>query len=430
MHSKERYSDSTHSLPLSLRYFVFAILSLNIFSLGYSFVARLLGAGLPYDFPYLFTPGLFFSDFNDLVGQISLFGTPQFFTQHRFLMYPPAALLALRLSCVTAHPSRPFLLLLLASGALFAIGFFRIMRQRGLARSSAGLLTASIAITSYPYLLLLQRGNIEVYVWLAVTFGLWSFYRGNYIWAAVCIGLAAAIKMYPFVFIGLFLPQRRYREAALSVFTAALVSLVALRAMSSDIWYAFHWNRIQLEAFGKYYAASPNSLGYDHSFFALVKYALVRWHVDIGPAVRPYTLIMAVICVVLYFSRIWRISPVNQILALSILSVTIAPTSYDYTLLSLYAALAILCVIAVETPAASQSRLIPFFFLFALVLTPESYAVLDGARLGGQLRAICLLALLVLALCKPLISGLTGAIDQGPNNLPIGSQSAESGLKP
>jgi glycosyl transferase family 87 len=415
MQSKETYNQSALSLPLSLRYFVLAILSLNIVSLGYSFAARLLGAGLPYDFPYLFTPGLFFSDFNDLVGQISLFGTPQFFTQHRFLMYPPAALLTLRLSCVTAHPSRPFLLILLAAGAVFAIGFFRIMRQRGVAKSWAALLTGSIAITSYPYLLLLQRGNIEVYVWLAVTFGLWKFYRGDYKWAAVCIGLATAIKIYPFVFIGLFLPQRRYREAILSLFTAAAVSLIALRSMSSDILYAFHWNKIQLQAFGKYYAASPNSLGYDHSFFALVKYALVRWHADIGPAVRPYTWTMAVICVVLYLSRIWRISPVNQILALSILSVTIAPTSYDYTLLSLYGSLAILCVIAVESPAVSQSRLLPFLFLFALVLTPESYIVFNGVRLGGQLRAICLLALLVLALCKPLISGLPGAVYQEPN---------------
>ena len=267
MHSKERPNHNTRSLPLSLRYFIFAILSLNIFSLGYSLLARLLGAGLPYDFPYLYTPGLFFSDFNQLVGQISLFGTPRFFTQHRFLMYPPAALLALRLSCVTAHPSRPFLLLLLASGALLAIGLFCILRQRGVAASSAALLTLSMAVTSYPYLLLLQRGNIEVYAWLAITFGLWSFYQGNYKWAAVCIGLATAIKMYPFIFIGLFLPQRRFREAVLSLCTAVLASFIGLRAMSSDILYAFRWNRIQLQAFAKYYAASPNSLGYDHFFF-------------------------------------------------------------------------------------------------------------------------------------------------------------------
>jgi hypothetical protein len=390
------------ALPQSLRYFLFAILSLTIASLGYSLVARWLGLGLPYDFPYLFSPGLFFSDFNELVGHIALFGKPEFFTQHDYFMYPPAAALALKLSCFSSHPNKGFAILLLASGAFFAICFYRILRRRGVDAGPAALLASSVAITSYPYLFVLQRGNMEVFIWLTVSLGLWSFSRGRYAWAAVCFGLATALKLYPFIFFSLFLPRRRYLDILLGVVTTVAITLVALRAMSPNLGYAFAWDSIQLQAFGKYYAASPFGLGYDHSFFALVKFATLPWHPDLTPLVRPYTWIVAISCLALYFGRIWKLPLVNQILALSVLSVTIAPVSFDYTLLSLYASLAILCVIALKTPDIEQSRLVPFFLLYAAILTPESYVVLHGARFCGELRALCLLALLILAVRRPI----------------------------
>jgi hypothetical protein len=249
---------------------------------------------------------------------------------------------------------------------------------------------------------LLQRGNTEIFVWIAVTLGLWSFYRGHYAWAAVCFGLATALKLYPFIFFGLFLPRRRYREIVLGVFVTVAVTIIGLRALSPHIAYAFHWDMGQLQAFGKYYAASPWDLGYDHSFFGLVKFVTLPWHPDLTPLVRPYTRLIAVSCLALYFGRIWKLPLANQILILSVLSVSIPPVSYDYTLVSLYAPIAILCILALRLPDDKQRILIPYFMLYAAILTPQSYIIFHDARFGAQLRAICLLALLILALRKPL----------------------------
>jgi hypothetical protein len=260
----------------------------------------------------------------------------------------------------------------------------------------------SVAITSYPYLHLLQRGNTEVFIWIAVTFGLWSFYRGHYAWAAVCFGLATALKLYPFIFFSLFLPRRRYREIVLGAFITVAVTLIALRALSPDIAYAFHWDLNQLQAFGKYYAASTWDLGYDHSFLGLVKFVTLPWQPDLTPLIRPYTWLVAATCLALYFGRIWKLPLANQILILSVLSISIPPVSYDYTLLSLYVPLAILCVLALRLPDDQQRILILYFLLFAVILTPQSYIIFHGARFGAQLRALCLLALLILALRKPL----------------------------
>ncbi len=55
------------------------------------------------------------------------------------------------------------------------------------------------------------------------------------------------------------------------------------------------------------------------------------------------------------------------------ISVSIPPVSYDYTLVSLYAPLAILCILALRLPDDKQRVLIPYFMLFAALLTPQSY---------------------------------------------------------
>ncbi|HEY3990947.1 MAG TPA: glycosyltransferase family 87 protein [Acidobacteriaceae bacterium] len=389
-------------LPTSLRYFLFAILGLTIVSLGYSLVARILGFGLPYSFSYPFIPGAFFSDFSEFRLRFPDFGTPQFFNHIGYLMYPAAMTLAIEAFYATPHPLKIFFLFLVIIGMFFTGCLYHILRKGGLSLGPAALLTAAILITSYPYLVLLLRWNTEVFIWLTVTLGLWTFYRRQYVWAAIWIGLAAALKLYPIIFFGLFLPRRRYLDIALGVFIAIAITVVALRTLSPNIVYAFHWNSVQLQAFGKYYAAAPHNLGYDHSLLGLVKFATLPWHPDLTSALRPFTWFIAVACLVLYFGRIWKMPIFNQILSLSVLSVSIAPVSYDYTLLSLYAALTILCVAALHTSEDEQSNLTPFFLLFAAILTPLNFIILHGAVFGAQLRALLLIALLVMTLRRPI----------------------------
>ena len=391
-------------LPQSLRYFLFAALGLTIVSFAYSLIAREFGLGLPYSFLYPFIPGAFFSDFSEFWLRFPHFGTPEFFNQAGYFMYPPAMALAIEAFYATPHPLKAFFLFLVAAGFFFTFCFYRILRRQNLPALPAAILTAGILITSYPYLLLMQRWNTEVFIWMTVTIGLWSFYRGRYAWAAICIGLATALKLYPFIFFGLFLPRRRYREMMLGAFTAIAVTVIALRALSPNIAYAFAWDNNQLQAFGKYYAAVPHNLGYDHSYLSLVKFVTLPWHPDLTALLRPFTWLLGAVCLALYFGRIWRLPLFNQILSLSILSVCIPPVSYDYTLLSLYAALAILCIAALHTSGSEQSTLVPFFLLFAAILTPLNFAMFHGAIFSGQLRALLLVALLALALYRPLVT--------------------------
>jgi hypothetical protein len=378
------------------------VLLLTIASLGYAWLARTLGYGIPYSFPGLFVPRSFLADFLQFRDRFHHFGHPEFFSAIGAFMYPPAMVLPLKPFFMTTHPGRTFVVFVFITGCFFTLCLSRVLHNRGLMFSRALLFATGVGLTSYPLTFVLQRGNSEVFIGILVIFGVWSFYRGHYMLAAICFGFATALKLYPFIFFALFLPRRLYREIFAGAVTAVGATFIALRLLSPHPLYALHWDLAQLGSFGTDFESYPWWLGYDHSFFGLIKLFTLPWHLSLAAVVRPYTWFMAACCLVLYFRRIWKLPLINQVLALSVLAVSITPFSFDYTLISLYPAFAILCSMTVGAPDEQQRKLLPYFLLFALILTPQTYLIVRGSAFGAQLRSICLLIMLILAVAKPL----------------------------
>lgn len=394
-------------LPYALRVFLLLSVGLTVLSYVYTIVCRFLNLGLPYSFPYYYVPGDMFRDFFGFQYKFQQWGTPVFFENARpygYFMYPAPLVHVFRLFFSLPHSRTCFLLSLLAMSACLGLAFIQVLRRQGMAATQSVLFVAATALLSYPLLFLIQRWNIEVLVWAVSTIGVWCFLTGRANTSAVFIGLAASLKLYPFIFLGLFLPRRKYGGFMLGLATFASVTLLSLYEIGPTIAAAARWNREQIAAFSKYYVGDVWALGYDHSFFALVKAATLHWHPDLFAWARPYSIAAALISVALYFLRMWRLPIANQILALSILSVTLAPVSSDYTLLNLYPAFAMLTVLALQAQrhATRVPHITAFMALFALIFTPQSYIIFHAVRYGGQLRAICLAAMLVLALMTPM----------------------------
>lgn len=393
---------ASRPLPYALRVFLFFTFVFTIASLGFNLIARTLGYGIPYSFAYFFSPRFFFSDLWEFHERFQHYMRPDFFTQHGHFMYPPAMTLPYAVLFSTPWPRPAFFAATFAVAFFFTFCLFRELRRYGLEAAGAALASIGILVTSYPLSVVVQRANLEIVVGFVTTCGLWSVYRRRYIWAAVFFGLATAFKLYPFLFFSLLLTQRKYREIAIGILTTLGITWLALRLLSPHVGYALQWDLDQLRGFGSVYVAAPVSVGYDHSFFALVKFATLPWLPNLAPLVTPYMRIVAVSCLIFYFARIRKLPLVNQIIILSVLAVTIAPVSYDYTLLSLYASLGMLCLSTLRTASQDQRRLVPFFLLYSIVLTPQSYVILRRAHFYGELRALCLLALIILAAVRPI----------------------------
>jgi len=396
-------------LPLPLKLFLLASVALTILSFTYTIVCRHLGLNLPYSFAYYYVPGDMFKDLDIVRMKFTTYGTADFFTnKDGYFMYPAPLVHVFRfLLNVPGHTKRRYLVMALGSTVFLCTILIRALRKNGMSTGYAILFVFSTAALSYPLLFLFQRWNIEILVWLLTSLGIWQFFSDRPKTSATFIGLAASLKLYPFILLGLFLPRRRYIAFLLSIIVFATATLTSLYAIGPTIGAAYAWNATQIQQFSKHFAGRFWGLGYDHSFFALVKFFTLPWHPNVDSWVRPYTIIAALISVSLYLLRIWRLPLVNQILALSVLNVMLAPVSYDYTLLNLYPAFAVLAVVVLQAQRDLLPDIpyaIPYFLLFALVLTPESYLIIHGVRYAAQFRAICLIAVLVLALRTPIYS--------------------------
>jgi Glycosyltransferase family 87 len=392
--------------PYAFKVFLHLSVGLTILSFVYAIVSRYMNLGLPYSFPYLYSPGGMFSDFLIFIGKFHHWGTPAYFDheQSGYFMYPSPLVHVFRFFSNLPRPQTCYLLTLLGVSASLGLAFIQVLRKQGLATMQSTLFVGSTAFLSYPLILDFQRGNIEFLVWLVSTVGVWCFFIGRTKTSAIFIGLAASLKFYPFIFLGLFLPRRKYGGFLLGLAAFAAVTLISLHGVGPTIAAASRWNSEQIAAFSKYYVGGISGVGYDHSFFGLVKAFTLPWHPNYFSWARPYTITVAVISVALYFLRIWRLPLPNQILALSVLSVTLAPVSYDYTLLNLYPAFAMLVVLTLQ--AQRQGGHVPhitaYMILFAIILTPESYIIYHAVRYGAQVRTICLIIMLGLALITPI----------------------------
>ncbi len=410
MRNSLKLSRHLFNLPEPLKLFLLASVALTITSFAYTIGCRYAGLGLPYAFAYFYVPNEMFGDLMGLQPKFDLWGTPEFFTDKGgYFMYPAPLVHVFRLLLnVPGHVMRRYVVLAGISILLLCTILLKALRRNGLRPGYAALFVFSTAILSYPLAMLLQRWNIEVLVWLLTSLGIWQFASDRPKTAAVFIGLAASLKLYPLILLGLFLPRRRYAAFFLSILVFLSVTLVSLYAIGPTIGAAYTWNSFQMQQFSKYYAGSRWALGYDHSFFGLVKFFTLPWHPNIDQWVQPYTITAGLASIILYFARIWRIPLVNQVLALSVLNVMLAPISFDYTLLNLYPAFALLAIVllraeqglAPEVPYANA-----YLLLFALVFTPQSYILFHGTRYVAQFRALCLIAVLILALKRPIYSG-------------------------
>jgi len=395
-------------LPYALQVFLLLSSGLTILSFVYTLLCRRLNMGLPYSFPYYYVPGDMFNDFFLFRDKFQYWGTAEFFRHDPaaggYFMYPSPLAHVFHLLLSMPHPRSCFALLMLAVVAFLAGGLVRALSGEGLPARASVLFVAGATLLSYPLVFVMQRWNIEVILWLISSLAVWSFFTGRLARPAILVGVAASMKFYPFIFLGLFLPRRRYGAFALGVAVFAGVMLLSLYSLGPTVADAARWDDDQIAAFTKYYVGSTWGLGYDHSFYGLVKTATLHWHPDYFAWVHRYTVTVALAAVGIYFLRIWRLPLPNQILALSVLSVTLAPISYDYTLLNLYPAFAMLAVLAVraERGAPGVPYLTAYMALFAMIFTPQSYIILSGVRYGAQARALCLIAVLLLALTAPI----------------------------
>ena len=417
----------TFELPPALKRFRVFQGAMTLFAVGYTaMIALVLKKAVPYGLMMLYDWSIF-GDFRFFAPRFIHFREPGFWTLPGApLTYPAPLGVCLGLLLKVPRPVPFYLGICIAFWAAWHFYFAGRLQAQGISRGVTLLFAGSIALTTWPFWLLLDTANMEGVVAIVTGAALLAIVRDRWWLAAALIGVAGAMKIYPLVLLGLLLSKQKYREFGASLIAAAVVTVASLAILGPSIPEASrHVAEGTVYLFDHYvYAISPIGAAFDHSLFSTVKLGIIhipslaplgaRGHFTNATPVqaaqekkllelplRIYLILVGAGGIAAYFLRIRKLPLLNQMCALSVCAVLLPPMSMDYTLLNLTVPFGLLCIYAADRwrhrvevkglPACLMC--FPFFFAVG-----QSYYPLPAPWIACQLRTAALVAMLIVAM--------------------------------
>ena len=418
MKNKDSNADAIKAgLPLPLRVFVGVAASLLAVAATAEAVCRyVLHYGYPYRSPLMDDR---FADLTQLVPRFQHLHTLQFFTDSwdQPFMYPaPVAACYRAFFFFVPHESRVFVCFVSLCAAVVALLFCRNLVRHGLGRPASVFLVTFALLTSYPLWFEIGRANMEICSWLFVALGLWAFMRERGYSAAACFGIAGALKITPFLYLGLFLAKRQYRHILFAFLSAAAVTVPSLWLVYPHIGDSWRLTNLAVSKFRTLVTLGTlyPYVAFDHCAFGLLK-KLVYRHISahhLSVLLTAYSATAVVLMLVLFFGWIRKLPVINQVLCLCVATVLLPPTSFDYTLMALYLPWALLVLFAILQDKKGQASpgLVPAMVCFAILFVPETEIIYHYVSVGGQIKALALVALFYIGLSRrfPLTTSSSG----------------------
>lgn len=266
------------------------------------------------------------------------------------------------------------------------------------------LLAAGVlGLLNYPVLFMLDRGNIEAVVLLLLAAAALLARRNAWLWSAVLIGAAAAMKGYPILFVLVLVGARRYREAAVAVATAGGLTLLSLLTFSGGLT-----DNVSalLGALRGFEGAGAGEAGVQHgSSLAGLASATVELAPRLPSLAAAATLVSVVVLIVGTIAVASGRLFLWQSCAVVAGAVVLVPTvAYDHRLVLLMVPLLLL----LGQPAGL--RRFPALLLLGLLFVPKGLPILYGeVRLSVLVNPVLLLVLMLglsaAALRQPAGSG-------------------------
>ena len=358
-----------------------------------------------------------FFDLREYPGTYTLLHTEAFFNNVArrpwpYLMYSPVAyppFAAVVMAPMYAFPIPELLFLMVSAAWLVAAIWWagHALVRDGIAPVTAVLFPLTLVATSFPIARLIHQGNIELVVWMFTAIGVWAFLRGRDDAAAVLWGLAAAMKLFPLVLLGMLLPRGRYRAFAVGLVTFVGATMMSLWWLGPSMGVA--WRGSLKNVFGyqstRLAELSGPSLAANHSFAEWVKFAAVVAHYPPDKVTLPYYAVGVLVLGLAFFGKLWTMPVANQLLALTTFMMMLPTISYFHALVHMYAPFAVLCGLAIRAQRAGVTvpGLKTTMLLFAPLFAPFTVLTFPQAFLFcGLVQGMVLLALFVRALEFPL----------------------------
>ena len=264
------------------------------------------------------------------------------------------------------------------------------LAEKGVNNTSSHVLQISIVcLLSYPTWFCLDRGNLDVLVYIFCALFLITFIKEKYWLAALCLAIAVSMKLFPVLFILLFLKRKQFRAVLVCLLSSILLSVLALAIFKSG-FKGFSANILSLASnFNKNYAINDMGLTSSISLFTLIKVVMQYWYLNVAGTTEIvyrlavsdvlyyYTLISVVtagllaLYVLLVKQELWQ-----DVMIIVIMLVMLPAVSGDYRLIFFYLPLFVFL-----SKSKQESRDRTYTILFGLLFIPKNFFFLPQTKL-------------------------------------------------
>lgn len=347
-------------------------------ALLYHGVARMvLHQGYPYN-TFLFKQQATFSDFTDFIPAMRA-GSPY---STRVAVYFPFTYATLFPLIWLPPLVGVGVMILLFSAGLFCLAWNELSFLGTRKRAVAAWIVSFI---SYPFLICINRANIEMFVFLFVVGFVLLFRRGRYLSAAVLLACATAMKLYPGLLGLLLLKQRRYAAAALTAAVTLALTVLPAMAFPGGVQGSMTALRINLADATQSYVQGVSGIAFSSCYFSLLKQIAIALRLVTNPsniahwaqaATVPYTVVglIGVAGVAVYVLAVER-DLWKQVALIVFATILIPQISFDYRLI--HVVVPLLLFVSAPRGTAADGRL--YAMLFGLLLIPKAYFATESA---------------------------------------------------
>lgn len=263
------------------------------------------------------------------------------------------------------------------------------------------MLVIVIVLCSLPVSFAVDRANVDLLIFILIALGIAAVERLRPTLAAACIGVAAAVKIYPIAYLLVFLRGRRLRYMTLGIVIAALATILSFSLLRNNFMQNVDGFRSAYSALQTQLAGGVNATYFNASipgWLQGIGYAVDGGHglQLVQNALRPLVLpVEAVAGLILaaylrwHEQSLWR--AVTLITTFFLLFSTL---SYYYELLFVFIALALF----VRHARPSRTAIV-IAVLFGLTLAPHAYFYLGNTMIDVSVLTTA-----------PLLIGITVAV--------------------
>jgi len=374
----------------------------------------------PTSHPFTWNPGYNFSDLTDYYGKTQHLTTARaLYSGWPIYNYPPPAAFIYSALLNTPHPAAIFSALVIGSTVtlliLLVFGIQRIAESKRVATAAIACAVLT-TVASYPLEYLLWRSNLEGMAFIVFSWGFAAFLTRRNLAAALLWGLGICIKPYPILLFLLLARRRKFREIAAGVGLFVTLQILCLYRLGSSLQRALPDMQPGFALYSKMYVHlfRYDEARFQHSILDSMKALCALFHVSDQLAHAGSSIEIALfhgyeaIAVLLFVGCavwFWNKGYLNQIFAIILLILLLAPVGADYTsvLLHLIFAAWLLWLVVDVAPAhiaASLPKLLAFAVAFSILFAAQNWL----RFYTGILHTAALLSLLLLAALVPMPS--------------------------